>query len=291
MIVLSVWSFLLQRCSGGEKRVLFGSVLPQKNQHSHRVGCLTPIVPTLVDLDELSNPDISGSGILLWPFISKISRRVETAQEFACCDNISLLDIQKQSEVSTDYQLFDSLFVVDEIPDRPKGTDNSSSQPFGQFLMEKEDNIMTNWHYPLVLYLRDKVHNSCETASCEMKIIYDKHYFEDATGNQIRTYLSTLLEGVSVADTEQRVHLLPILPEEEQKTLIVKNNDNSCPYPKDKRIEQLIEEQASKTPDRIAIIFEDKEMTFAQIEKKANQLAHYLHAEDIGPGTILAIYM
>ena len=67
-----------------------------------------------------------------------------------------------------------------------------------------------------------------------------------------------------------------MLTKEEQQQILVTWNDTKRDYPKDKTIHQLFEEQVEKTPDNIAVVFEDKRLTYKELNEQANQLAHCL---------------
>ena len=60
-------------------------------------------------------------------------------------------------------------------------------------------------------------------------------------------------------------------------------------YPEDKTIHQLFEEQVEKTPDNVAAVYEDEQLTYWELNERANQLAHYLRARGVGPDTLVAI--
>ena len=77
-------------------------------------------------------------------------------------------------------------------------------------------------------------------------------------------------------DAEQSISKVKILEEKERKQILVDWNDTSAPYPKDKTIYQLFEEQVDKTPDNIAVIFEDQKLSYKDLNKKSNQLAHLI---------------
>ena len=66
------------------------------------------------------------------------------------------------------------------------------------------------------------------------------------------------------------------------------NNTNTA-YPEDKTIHQLFEEQVEKTPNNIAVVYEDQELTYQQLNERANQLAHHLRSLGVGPDTLVAI--
>jgi non-ribosomal peptide synthetase component F len=68
-------------------------------------------------------------------------------------------------------------------------------------------------------------------------------------------------------------------------------NATDRPYPRDRCIHQLFEDQSAKTPDAVAVVFEDQTLTYSQLNAKANQLAHYLREKGVGPDVPVGICM
>ena len=60
-------------------------------------------------------------------------------------------------------------------------------------------------------------------------------------------------------------------------------------YPQDKCIHQLFEEQALRTPDSVAVVFEDQQLSYRELNQRANQLAHYLQKRGVGPDVLVGI--
>ncbi len=87
-------------------------------------------------------------------------------------------------------------------------------------------------------------------------------------------HFQTLLEAI-VANSEQKIAELPILTEFEQQQLAAWN-DTATDYPKDACIHQLFEEQVERSPEAIAVVFEDEQLTYQELNQRANQLAHHL---------------
>jgi non-ribosomal peptide synthetase component F len=81
----------------------------------------------------------------------------------------------------------------------------------------------------------------------------------------------------------------PLLTSIEENQLLIEWNDTKSSYPEDKLIHQLFEEQVIKTPNNVAVVYEDHELTYQQLNEKANQLAHYLRSLGVGPDTLVAI--
>ncbi len=118
--------------------------------------------------------------------------------------------------------------------------------------------------------------------------VYDSDLFESTTIARLLGYFQTLLESI-VVTPEQRISELPLLTESEKHQLLVEWNDTHTDYPKDKCIHELFETQVEKTPDTIALVFEDQQLTYRELNTRANQLAHCLQALGVGPGTLVGI--
>ena len=68
-------------------------------------------------------------------------------------------------------------------------------------------------------------------------------------------------------------------------------NDTKADYPKDKTIHELFEEQVEKTPDHIAVIYEDQQLTYRELNTKANQLALSLRKSGVKPDSIVVVML
>ena len=101
-------------------------------------------------------------------------------------------------------------------------------------------------------------------------------------------HFQTLLKGI-VTNPQQQVGELPLLMEAEKQQLLVDWNQTESPYPKNKCIHQLFEEQVTKNPDAIAIIYEQESLSYQQLNQKANQLAHYLQSLGVKPDELVGI--
>src|SRR3984957_8493692 len=105
-------------------------------------------------------------------------------------------------------------------------------------------------------------------------------------------YMHKALEGLVEAlekAPETKIHTVEILPQTERHQLLVEWNATDAAYPKDKCIHGLFEEQVARAPDAIALIQDQEQLTYAELNTRANQLAHYLRALGVGPETCVAI--
>ncbi len=104
---------------------------------------------------------------------------------------------------------------------------------------------------------------------------YNTDLFDAGTIEQIAGHFVTLLEGI-IANPQQQISQLPLLTEAEQRKLLVEWNDTQVEYPRNQCIHQLFEEQVERTPDAVAVVFGDRQLTYYELNCRANQLAHYL---------------
>jgi amino acid adenylation domain-containing protein len=119
-------------------------------------------------------------------------------------------------------------------------------------------------------------------------IEYSTELFDIATIERTHKHFITLLEGI-VTNPDQHIAQLPLLTEAERHQLLVEWNNTTTEYPLDKCIHQLFESQSSLTPDALAVVYENQQLTYQQLNCRANQLAHYLRALGVGPEVLVGI--
>jgi amino acid adenylation domain-containing protein/non-ribosomal peptide synthase protein (TIGR01720 family) len=105
------------------------------------------------------------------------------------------------------------------------------------------------------------------------------------------TAFSKDLSEITVANSEQLLSDVPPLTEKERHQLLVEWNDTKVNYPKDVCIHQLFEAQVDRTPDAVAVVFEDEQLTYQELNQQANQLAYHLKSLGVGPGMFVAVCM
>jgi len=117
---------------------------------------------------------------------------------------------------------------------------------------------------------------------------YNTDLFDRSTIERMAGHLITLLQGV-MAEPGMTIDQAPLLTEEEQQQLLVTWNDTAMPTPSDRCIHELFERQVVLRPQAIAVTFEGHALTYEQLNRKANQLAHHLRKLGMGPETLVAI--
>ncbi len=117
---------------------------------------------------------------------------------------------------------------------------------------------------------------------------YNTDLFDDETIKRVLGHFQTLLAGI-VADPGQNIATLPLLTPQERHQLLIEWNDTEADYPADKSIHQLVEEQAERTPDAVGVVYENRGLTYRDLNAKANQLARYLKKLGVGPDVLVGI--
>ncbi|MEP0885572.1 amino acid adenylation domain-containing protein [Trichocoleus sp. ST-U3] len=119
-------------------------------------------------------------------------------------------------------------------------------------------------------------------------VVYNTDLFDEATISRMLGHFKTLLEGI-VANPQTRIADLPLLSVAEHHQLTVAWNDTFADYPQNQCIHQLFEAQVEKTPDATAVIFEDKQLTYCELNSYSNKLAHHLQKLGVGSSVLVGI--
>ncbi|WP_237747838.1 non-ribosomal peptide synthetase [Planktothrix mougeotii] len=117
---------------------------------------------------------------------------------------------------------------------------------------------------------------------------YNTDLFDSGTIERLAGHFVNLLAGI-VANPQAQISQLPLLTEVEQQQLLIEWNNTQVDYPQIKCIHTLFEEQAERTPDAIAVVFENQQLTYAELNGRANQLAHYLQKLGVKSDTLVGI--
>ena len=117
---------------------------------------------------------------------------------------------------------------------------------------------------------------------------YNTDLFKDETIQRWLGHFQTLLEAV-INDSQQNLRELPLLSSAERQQLLVDWNNTKTDYPQDQCIHQLFEAQVERTPDAIAVVFETQQLTYSELNCRANQLAHYLQTLGVGTEVLVGI--
>ena len=117
---------------------------------------------------------------------------------------------------------------------------------------------------------------------------YSTDLFDEETISRMLRHYETLLTSIA-ADAHQPIAEMPLLSGEEKQRLLVDCNRTAVNYPDTHLLHSLIEAQVERTPDAVALIFEDQQLSYRELNARANQLAHHLHQRGVGPDVLVGV--
>jgi amino acid adenylation domain-containing protein len=117
---------------------------------------------------------------------------------------------------------------------------------------------------------------------------YSTDLFDEATIARLANHWQTLLSGI-IAQPEQTLSALPLLSEQEYRQVVVEWNATQQDYPLQRCLHEAFEAQVERTPDAIAVVCEGEELSYRSLNARANQLAHHLREQGVGPEKLVAL--
>ncbi|MFN6571976.1 amino acid adenylation domain-containing protein [Dendronalium sp. ChiSLP03b] len=272
ILIKGAWALLLSR-SSQESDIVFGSTSSGRPtalaDAESMIGLFINTLPLRVQVD---------SNAFLIPWLQNLQAQEVEMREY---EYSPLLKIQQWSEIPRGLQLFDSILVFDnELVDYNQET---LAQNIGivQSQLLGESKSFFNWtNYPLTVGVMPK------SDFLNLSISYDIRRFDSDTISRTLRHLETLLAGI-VANPQQRLSELPLLTTTEKAQLAQWNNTQT-EYPQTS-IHELFEAQVERTPDAVAVVFEDEHLTYCELNNRANKLAHYLRSLGVKPEVLVGI--
>ena len=122
-----------------------------------------------------------------------------------------------------------------------------------------------------------------------LRVEYDTDLFEDGTILRALGHYQKLLEGIA-AQPASRISELPLLDDEEKRKILVEFNRTEVAFPKTDVLHDFVGRQAERTPNAPAIVFGKEELTYRELNARANQVAHFLMKQGAGPEVLVGIY-
>jgi amino acid adenylation domain-containing protein/FkbM family methyltransferase len=119
---------------------------------------------------------------------------------------------------------------------------------------------------------------------------YCRDLFEEETIRRMMGHFQTLLQS-AVSNPESRISELEILPPAEREQILVEWNRTESGYAQKRCAHELFEAQAMLTPEAVAIVYEGQELSYGELNRRANQLAHHLMRWGVGPETVIGLYL
>ncbi len=266
MTLLAAFEVLLHRHSGQED-ILVGSPIANRTRKE-----LEPLIGFFVNTLALRG-DLSGN-----PTFRELLGRVENACLGAYENqDLPFEQLVEQLGVERDpsrHPLFQVMFVLQSAEDRRLVLPDVE--------VECREVATDTAKFDLTLLLEEHGGELAVTAE------YNTDLFAADTIRRLLGHYQRLLQGI-VSSPDSRLRDLPLLGDDERAQIVERWNQTYCTYPAERCVHELFEEQVARTPDAVAVVYENRQLTYRQLNVRANQLAHYLRQQGIGPGKIVGV--
>ncbi|KZL50079.1 non-ribosomal peptide synthase [Nodularia spumigena CENA596] len=264
--VQGAWALLLSRYSG-EKDVLFATVSAGRPSSLNGADTMVGLFINTLPFRVLVSPEES-----LYKWFQKLQHQQVEIREYEYC---SLVDIHRWSEVSHSLPLFETLVVFENYPIEPALKQSLDSLEIRNIQAIEQTN------YPLTLY-------ATVDSQLSLRLLYDRDRYHNTTITQILEQLETLLLAMTQGDVT--LAEIPILSPTQQQQILIDWNATTQEIPQ-QCVHEIISQQAQQTPDATAVVFADKTLTYAELNAKSNQIAHYLLQLGVKPEARIGVYL
>lgn len=258
------WALLLSRYAG-EEDVVFGVVRAGRPRASVAAGLFINTLPMRVRVSRDQS---------LIPWLTDLREQQVAAREH---EQTPLVEVTRCSDVPHGMPLFESDIVYEqyELNDRLRA--------IGSSWQNRDFHLVEESAFPLTLY-------GCGGTELALQISYERRRLSDFAIERMLGHLKTILEAMA-ASPDATLAALPILTQEERQQILVSWNDTAADYRSDQCLHEQFEVQVERTPERVALKFENETLTYLELNRRANQLAHWLRSRGVGPDVLVAVFM
>nr|WP_237179239.1 non-ribosomal peptide synthetase [Paenibacillus sp. MMS18-CY102] len=269
-VMQAAWGILLQKYNGSSD-VVFGSVVSGRPASLPGVEQMVGLFINTIPVRIQSQPDER--------FVDIVRRNQEQALASAAFDFYPLYQTQAQTGQRQD--LINHILIFENYP-MDAATDQLFAQQAGQRRLEVANMEMhehNNYDFSLVII---------PGTALSMRLEYNAEAYDGIAIERLAHHWLHLLEQI-VANPQRPIAQYGLVTEVERQQLVERFNATQTNYPRHTTVHQLFEAQVEKTPNAIAIVFEDQQLTYRELNERANQLARTLRNHGIGKDQLVAL--
>ncbi|CAJ5938433.1 syringomycin synthetase [Burkholderia pseudomallei] len=267
MTLLSSWAAALSRLSGQEE-VVIGSPVAGRNR-TEVEALIGFFVNTLaLRLDLSSEPTVG-------ELLKRTKAQVLSAQAHQDLPFDQVVERVKPPRSTAHPPLFQVMFVWQNMP--------AGELTIPGLTIRAVETPLQTAQFELTLSLREAGDDIVGHLN------YASALFDESTVRRYVTYWRRLLEGMTAGAADQTIVGLPLLDEAERKQVVYAWNATERDYPIEQCIHQLFEAQVDRKPEAIALTFDGQRLGYAELNARANRLAHYLQERGVGPDRLVAL--
>ena len=264
-VLQAAWALVLHRYSRS-KDIVFGTTVSGRPvslpEVQETVGIFINTLPVRVQIP-------SGGDVSTW-----LQELQDKQAELQKHEHTPLIQIQGWSEVPRGTPLFESVLVLLNYPIA------SALQQSQKALRIEDPNWFEQTNYPLTIQVTPG-------PQLLLKATYDPHRFDAQTAQRMLGHFRTVLESI-VAQPEGRLSEISLLTKAERQ-LLSEWNDTQRDYVGHQCLHELFEERVERTPNAIAVTYDDEQLSYDELNRRSNQLARHLRKLGVGPEVLVGI--
>jgi natural product biosynthesis luciferase-like monooxygenase protein/amino acid adenylation domain-containing protein len=267
MVLLGIYHTLLSKLSGQTDFVIGTPIAGRKHPDLERIiGVFINMLPLRIRVEE---------EMIFSSFLSEIKKQLLTSFDNQDYAYETLIDELKLTRDTSHNPLFDVMFAFQNFEETKFALNGLIITPY-----EREHTV-------------SKLDLSLEAVEAGDKILFNVEYatalFKKETINGFITFFKQIVATVS-QQPHTRISEIELLPEKERKQLLIDFNDTDLVFQRDETIVSLFEKQVLQSPDRTAVVYEGKKLSYEKLNAQANKLAHFLRENHaIQPNDVIAI--
>jgi len=260
ILTQGAWALLLSRYTG-ERQVVFGNTVSGRAIDlagvEEMVGVFINTLPVRVDVNESEE-------VLSW--LKRLQAEQAEARQY---EYTPVAEVQKWSGTGKGMPLFESILVFGNQPDQGDG-------PWAF-----ADRSLQRTGYPIQILFEPG-------EKLSLRLTYQTHLFDEASIERLLSHYRTVLEDL-LGQPRQRLAQLSILSDQERRELLFDFNDTETHFPLDRCFHELFEEQVKQTPNAPAAVCGNEEVSYAELNARANGVAMFLAERCVGPDVLVAL--
>ncbi|MCP4152070.1 MAG: amino acid adenylation domain-containing protein, partial [bacterium] len=267
-LLYSVWGILLKRYNDMEI-VVFGTTVSGRGAKIKDIENMVGLFINTLPLRIKTSAEEKTTSLL-----HNVDKALTERDRY---ENTPLVDIKASSQLDEKYNLFDSIMIIENYP-----LDKALSKEQKRLRVEAYSMVeMTNYDLAVEVNVFDQL---------GVNFVYNKDLFYPETVERMSTHFVNILQSV-VEKTGIKIKDIRMLSPEERHNIMVTFTHNPLDYPKEKTIQEFLEERVKQIPENVAVAFEGKRITFNELNRRANSLARKLRAKGVGPDRMVGLMM
>ncbi|MEE8584973.1 MAG: condensation domain-containing protein, partial [Acidobacteriota bacterium] len=267
MTLLAAFQALMQRYSG-QSDIVVGSPLANRNSPELEglIGFFVNTLPMRADFS--GDPSFA-------QLLEQVSRTVLESYDHQDLPFEKLVEhVQPERDLSRN-PIFQVVFAVQNFP--------SATPQMAGLTVDQLPALAHTTRFDIEVHLWEGARG------LEGFVAFDRELYQESTMSRLAGHYQTLLQGAA-ADPQQRISELPLMNQDEQDRLLEWSGRRK-PLPEPCLIHRLFEEVAGDSPDSVALVRQEEQLSYAALNAHSNRLAHYLRSLGVGPDDCVGISM